>query len=816
MAGGGPAAGARGTGGVLGLGATGEALERELGPAEWSARVVGAGADGVGPAVLLEARARPPGGTRAARPLAQYLLGCPEGFARMALEHRARPGGGLRTVVLPSLTPVRAGGLAGLLLRLSSDGHAGVRVLGPPGCPAHVLALRHVARWAHPRTEVDAFAPPTEGDPTLPGYEDGLVAVTPTVLHCSGSGTAGGREAGDPHARPRKQQRRDDDANVASAGHGRELAAGSWLRPHDDVPVYLRSGALADPPKGGKAWACPLVWLELKSLGGAVAMVDCSDAGDVAEIRSYVAARGQKMKVLAVFHWSAPEVVSLPAYEAMCEELLGPGTGGPSDGRNFMLRSMTADRVAFLASRRVSVKLNMVSKDLFPLPFHSREQREEGAVTAGGVVAEMELLRSGPGPANLAADGKAGTEPERPVWEGLEELRSRLREGIPDLEQNCRGVQAALAECAQAGPSGFPERSFAAAPGSNASAAEALRASLTGKTGGNGPALTVGSPHGGPLAAESGGTEQDAGAHEPEVVFLGTGCAEPSKYRSGSGIIFRCGGGFLGPSSITPAANVLVEAGEGVVGQMVRQFGEVGARREIGALACVWVSHRHADHCTGLPGVIAAWRAARAGPRPLLIIGPWPVRDWLRDMGLLDDVCAVHFVHCKHFNQPGCPARRDLFCQTGLVEWNSVRVQHCYDSYGLVFGHRQGWRVVFSGDCRPCQELVRAGFRCTLLIHEATFEDSLESQAHRKRHSTSSEAAATSQQMQAHRTIFTHFSQRYPRAPRDVPREGPLAARPIVAFDGMRIPFRLLGAAPLLLPGVDYVLEAPGADTEGR
>ena len=247
---------------------------------------------------------------------------------------------------------------------------------------------------------------------------------------------------------------------------------------------------------------------------------------------------------------------------------------------------------------------------------------------------------------------------------------------------------------------------------------------------------------------------------------------------------------------------------------MVRQFGESGAQREIGALTCVWVSHRHADHCTGLPGIIAAWRAARVREDPLLVVGPWPVRDWLRDSGLLEDAHALQFVHSRHFNQPGCPARRDLFYRTGLVEWTSVRVQHCYDSYGLVFGHRQGWRVAFSGDCRPCRDLVQAGFRCTLLIHEATFEDSLESHAHQKRHSTSSEAAAASQQMQAYRTVFTHFSQRYPRIPRDVPREGPLTARPIVAFDGMRIPFRLLEPSPLLVPGMDGVLKAPVIGTE--
>ena len=35
------------------------------------------------------------------------------------------------------------------------------------------------------------------------------------------------------------------------------------------------------------------------------------------------------------------------------------------------------------------------------------------------------------------------------------------------------------------------------------------------------------------------------------------------------------------------------------------------------------------------------------------------------------------------------------------------------------------WKVVYSGDTRPCQELEAAGSGATLLIHEATFENSM-------------------------------------------------------------------------------------------
>jgi hypothetical protein len=53
---------------------------------------------------------------------------------------------------------------------------------------------------------------------------------------------------------------------------------------------------------------------------------------------------------------------------------------------------------------------------------------------------------------------------------------------------------------------------------------------------------------------------------------------------------------------------------------------------------------------------------------------------------------------------------------------------------------RQGWKLVYSGDTRPCEALVRAGAGATLLIHEATFEPALAAHALRKRHSTSAEA----------------------------------------------------------------------------
>lgn len=65
----------------------------------------------------------------------------------------------------------------------------------------------------------------------------------------------------------------------------------------------------------------------------------------------------------------------------------------------------------------------------------------------------------------------------------------------------------------------------------------------------------------------------------------------------------------------------------------------------------------------------------------------------------------------------------------------------------------------------------------TVLIHEATFDDSLVKEAIRRRHSTTGDAIRIGKRMNAKHLILTHFSQRYPKY-----SEG---HENIVAFDGM-------------------------------
>jgi hypothetical protein len=89
----------------------------------YEVRVLHAAADGIGPALILSA----PKGA------AQYLVNVPEGFARLALEHKLRPSARLSCVMLTSLLPQSA-------VRISTF-QSVPNFLGPG--PVHIMSWRH-------------------------------------------------------------------------------------------------------------------------------------------------------------------------------------------------------------------------------------------------------------------------------------------------------------------------------------------------------------------------------------------------------------------------------------------------------------------------------------------------------------------------------------------------------------------------------------------------------------------------------------------------------------------------------------------------
>lgn len=267
-----------------------------------------------------------------------------------------------------------------------------------------------------------------------------------------------------------------------------------------------------------------------------------------------------------------------------------------------------------------------------------------------------------------------------------------------------------------------------------------------------------------------------------------------------------------GRSGAPPA--VLLDCGEGTWPAMCSRMGPGAAQACVDALAAVWVSHKHGDHCLGLPAVIARRSPQRP---PLTAALPAAVWQWLSGgyAYLLD---RVKYVHCSQFHRRATGERlvggRDkgkgrgfasAMVGAGFAAWQCVRVRHCFDAYGIVLQHVAGWKVVVSGDTTPCDELVQAGMGATVLVHEATFSCDRMGDAVAKRHSTVGQALEVAQRMGAWRVMLTHFSQRYSKyAPNlldfDVAHGsgGTVIDRAFPCFDGTFIRFCDVWVLPAL------------------
>lgn len=102
---------------------------------------------------------------------------------------------------------------------------------------------------------------------------------------------------------------------------------------------------------------------------------------------------------------------------------------------------------------------------------------------------------------------------------------------------------------------------------------------------------------------------------------------------------------------------------------------------------------------------------------------------------------------------------------TGLRELSACQVSHCFDAQAVALSFPNGFKVSYSGDCRPSKRFAEIGKDSTVLIHEATFDDEMQGDAEAKKHSTTSEAIGVGLAMRARRVVLTHFSQRYQKIP---------------------------------------------------
>lgn len=292
------------------------------------------------------------------------------------------------------------------------------------------------------------------------------------------------------------------------------------------------------------------------------------------------------------------------------------------------------------------------------------------------------------------------------------------------------------------------------------------------------------------------------------IRFLGTGAAIPGKHRNVSGIMV----------DLFERGSILLDCGEGTWGQMVRLMGLDRAQRAVASLRVIFISHMHADHHLGLLSILY-WRSKAIherrelgqGPQ-LVLIGPSQLQDWLHAFEAAAQVPLVNelrtenrtfrFFNAMSLTDPQTVESR-LFNDTFGLEVGCVEVIHCPYSYGVIIKDCvHGWKMVYSGDTRPCPKLAEAGKGATLAIHEATLEDEMSEEAKEKLHCTVGEALKVcSEDMGAWRTILTHFSQRYPRIPclKDETVKLMYKSRAAIAVDFMCVDFTDLVQLPRIV-----------------
>src|ERR1700693_3789130 len=92
------------------------------------------------------------------------------------------------------------------------------------------------------------------------------------------------------------------------------------------------------------------------------------------------------------------------------------------------------------------------------------------------------------------------------------------------------------------------------------------------------------------------------------LFFAGTGGSVPSSRRGLPAVLVRRGGDRL-----------LFDCGGGTQRQLMRSFGLID-------LYCVFITHFHADHWLGLPGMLKSF-ALREREQPLTVYGPAGLKE---------------------------------------------------------------------------------------------------------------------------------------------------------------------------------------------
>ena len=310
-----------------------------------------------------------------------------------------------------------------------------------------------------------------------------------------------------------------------------------------------------------------------------------------------------------------------------------------------------------------------------------------------------------------------------------------------------------------------------------------------------------------------------------DVVFLGTAGSMPTARRAPSATLIRRGG-----------EKLLFDCGEGTQRQLLRS--DVG----LVDLEEIFLTHFHADHFLGLPGMLKSF-ALRGRDVPLSLYGPRGLDELLRSLArvigrLSYEVAAVVLAEGAILPRDGYELRtftvrhgREAIGYALVEDDRPGRFDVATaDALGVPFGPergslqagkpvtlpdgtivtpdqvlgeaRPGRKVVLTGDTAPSDGVVGAALGADLLVHEATFCEEEAERARETEHSPALEAARVARDAGVSLLALTHLSSRYGAG--EVEREARTVFPATVVprdFDLIEIPFEERGGPELVKSG---------------
>jgi ribonuclease Z len=310
-----------------------------------------------------------------------------------------------------------------------------------------------------------------------------------------------------------------------------------------------------------------------------------------------------------------------------------------------------------------------------------------------------------------------------------------------------------------------------------------------------------------------------------DVVFVGTSGSMPTAQRAPTATLVRRGG-----------ERLLFDCAEGTQRQLLRSDVGLVELRE------VFLTHYHADHFLGLPGMLKTF-ALRGRELPLTIYGPRGLVELMsslrRIFGRLTypyelvelepgdvlergDYRLVPFVaHHGHaalgyaLVEDERPGRFDVATadRLGVPPGPERGALQRGEAVSLADGRlvtaaqvlgpaRPGRKLVLSGDTAPRPDVAAAAAGADVLGHEATFCEDEAERARETDHSTAADAARIALEAGVRLLALTHLSSRYSAG--DVEREArEIFPETVVPrdFDVIEIPFPERGSPELVKSG---------------